>query len=56
MKNNTPKTINRQQPNLKKLLQLQPLQLEELESLAGGVEEGQGTVECPPCVWNPHPF
>ena len=48
MKNNN----KSQQELVKKLPQLQQLLLEELESLAGGVDKGAGTVECPACAIN----
>ena len=50
--NNKQTKTHPEKTNLKKLPQIQPLQLEQLEQLAGGIEHGQGTVECPACVVN----
>ena len=47
------KKVNKfQKYQAKQLPQLQQLNLEELESLAGGVDKGAGTVECPACTIN----
>ena len=35
---------------VKKSTKLQPLKLKQLEGLTGGVDKGQGTVECPACA------
>ena len=49
--NKQQKTTHQQKLNYQKL-PLQSLSLKELENLAGGVDRGAGTVECPACCAN----
>ncbi len=51
MKNTQP-DINQDKAQTSQLPKLQPLKLKQLESLAGGVDKGTGTVECPACPHN----
>ena len=49
MKNTQP-PINQDKTQTSQIPKLQPLKLKQLEGLTGGVDKGQGTVECPACA------